>query len=187
MTTSANLAVTKGRYGRSAAATRRVRFPARLDQNHENADVRRVDTTDAARLTKCVRTDLGEFKRALPAESMDGKIVDVFRDPDAFDVTHLLNLTKFALQIATIVDAIKNLVVGRVPARQGNSPGRAEWDSAPPQPFTPSRSPSPSRLEFGHPAFNVRFFSLIFSNRLSDNKLKTICMMQHPQLEHCRG
>ena len=85
---------------------RGARFPARLDYNHEDADVCRVYAAYTTGLTKREGTYLVEFDGTFPTKSTNGHVVDFRGNMYALDVAQFLDLPKLAFQIAAIVDPI---------------------------------------------------------------------------------
>ena len=66
-------------------AGRHPRHPTRLDENHEDADISRIDPADPTGLTQRGWADLMELERAFAAESGNRGVIDVARNPDLFD------------------------------------------------------------------------------------------------------
>jgi hypothetical protein len=86
--------------------SRRRHCPTRFDQDHQNTDVSRVHSADAARLAQRHRARLEQFLSALLPEATDGKVIDLGWNPDLFDVAEFLDLAALTFQIAMIFNTI---------------------------------------------------------------------------------
>jgi hypothetical protein len=78
--------------------------PARLDQHHQHADIRRVNPAYTTRLAQRVGLDLRELECALLTQTAHLQEIDMRGNLDLFDLTQLLDLPLFASEITVVAD-----------------------------------------------------------------------------------